>query len=117
MILIDGSYGEGGGQVLRTCLSLSVVLKKPFKIYKIRIGRPKPGLQPQHLTCVKACAEISKAETSGAELDSTELIFIPHEKPVNKTYIFDIKTAGSTSLLFQSLLYPCLLYTSDAADE
>jgi len=59
MLLIDGSYGEGGGQVLRTCLSLSVVFGKPFKIINIRKNRPKPGLQPQHLTCVKACAEIS----------------------------------------------------------
>ena len=109
MILIDGSYGEGGGQILRTCLSLSVVLGKPFKIFKIRVGRPKPGLQPQHLACVKACAEISKAELEGAELNSKELIFIPKEKPANKTYFFDIKTAGSTSLLFQTLLYPLAL--------
>lgn len=109
MILIDGSYGEGGGQVLRTCLSLSVLLGKSFKILNIRKNRPKPGLQPQHLACVKACAEISKAEISGAELNSTELIFIPKEKPINKTYIFDIKTAGSTSLLFQTLLYPLAL--------
>jgi RNA 3'-terminal phosphate cyclase len=104
MILIDGSYGEGGGQILRTCLSLSVVLGKPFKIFKIRVGRPKPGLQPQHLACVKACAEISKAELEGAELNSKELIFIPKEKPANKTYFFDIKTAAQL-LYFFNLLY------------
>ncbi|MCU4138657.1 MAG: RNA 3'-terminal phosphate cyclase [Thermodesulfobacteria bacterium] len=109
MLLIDGSYGEGGGQVLRTCLSLSVVFGKPFKIINIRKNRPKPGLQPQHLTCVKACAEISGAELKGAELNSQELIFIPKKKPINKTYTFDIKTAGSTSLLFQTLLYPLAL--------
>ncbi len=106
MIVIDGAYGEGGGQILRTCLSLSVVLKKPFKIFNIRKNRPKPGLQPQHLACVKTCAEISKAELRGAELNSTEIIFIPKIKPANKMYFFDIKTAGSTSLLFQALLYP-----------
>lgn len=109
MILIDGSFGEGGGQVLRTCLSLSVILGKPFKIYNIRKSRPKPGLQPQHLACVKACAEISEAEVSGAELNSTEIVFIPKRKPENRTFLFDIKTAGSTSLLFQTLLYPLAL--------
>jgi RNA 3'-phosphate cyclase len=109
MILIDGSFGEGGGQVLRTCLSLSVILGKPFKIYNIRKSRPKPGLQPQHLACVKACAEVSKAEVRGDELNSTEIVFIPQKKPENKTYFFDIKTAGSTSLLFQTLLYPLAL--------
>ncbi len=106
MIVIDGAYGEGGGQILRTCLSLSVVFEKPFKIFNIRKNRSKPGLQPQHLACVKACAEISGAEVSGAELNSTEIIFIPKKKPTKRTYTFDIKTAGSTSLLFQTLLYP-----------
>ncbi|PMP69161.1 MAG: RNA 3'-phosphate cyclase [Thermodesulfobacterium geofontis] len=109
MLLIDGSYGEGGGQVLRTCLSLSVVLNKPFRIFNIRKNRPKPGLQPQHLACVKACAEISKAEVSGAELNSTEIVFIPKKKPAKLIYTFNIKTAGSTSLLFQTLLYPLAL--------
>lgn len=109
MILIDGSYGEGGGQVLRTSLSLSIIMKKPFKIFNIRKSRPKPGLQPQHLACVKACAEISEAEVIGAELNSTEITFIPRKNPANKTYTFDIKTAGSTSLLFQTLLYPIAL--------
>jgi RNA 3'-phosphate cyclase len=106
MIVIDGSYGEGGGQILRTALSLSIIFKKPFKLINIRAGRPKPGLQPQHLTCVKAAAELSKAEIKGAELNSKELIFIPKETPIKTTYVFDIKTAGSTGLLFQTLLYP-----------
>lgn len=106
MLLIDGSYGEGGGQILRTSLSLSIILEKPFKIFNLRANRPKPGLQPQHLTCVKACGEISQAEIIGAELGSKELLFIPKKKPDHKTYTFDIKTAGSTSLLFQTLIYP-----------
>lgn len=109
MIVIDGTYGEGGGQILRTSLSLSIILKKPFKIVGLRKKRPKPGLQPQHLACVKACAEISEAETIGADLNSTELTFIPYKTPSKKVYTFDIKTAGSTSLLFQTLLYPLAL--------
>ncbi len=106
MLLIDGSYGEGGGQILRTSLSLSIIFEKPFKIFNLRARRPKPGLQPQHLMCVKACEEISQAEVIGRELGSKELLFIPKKKPTNKNYFFDIKTAGSTSLLFQTLIYP-----------
>ncbi|MCS7198774.1 MAG: RNA 3'-terminal phosphate cyclase [Caldimicrobium sp.] len=106
LLFIDGSYGEGGGQLLRSALSLSIILNKPFKIKNIRANRPKPGLQPQHLTCVKACQRISSALVEGDHLDSQELIFIPTKKPENKLYHFQIGTAGSTSLLFQTLLYP-----------
>lgn len=110
MLVIDGSFGEGGGQVLRTSLSFSVITGKPFKIYNIRANRPKPGLQPQHLTCVKAAAEISKAEVEGDFLGSKELIFRPKFPPSPGTYYFSIGTAGSTSLLFQTLLYPLALH-------
>lgn len=106
MLIIDGSYGEGGGQILRTALSLSLILQKPFKIIKIRAGRQKPGLQPQHLACVKASKIISSAITEGDTLHSKELIFIPQKKPQKETYAFDIGTAGSTSLLLQTLFYP-----------
>ncbi|BAU22893.1 RNA 3'-phosphate cyclase [Caldimicrobium thiodismutans] len=106
MLIIDGSYGEGGGQILRTALSLSLILQKPFKIIKIRAGRQKPGLQPQHLACVKASKIISSAITEGDTLHSQELIFIPQKKPQKETYTFDIGTAGSTSLLLQTLFYP-----------
>mgnify|MGYP001772941394 CR=1 FL=1 len=106
MLHIDGSYGEGGGQLLRTALSLSAILQKPFKIINIRAKRPKPGLQPQHLACVKAVKELTSAETKGDELHSKELIFIPRKKPERGSYRFDIGTAGSTSLLFQTLFYP-----------
>ncbi len=109
MINIDGSYGEGGGQLLRTALSLSVILQKPFRIFKIRANRPKPGLQHQHLTCVKALAEISGAYVEGAKLHSQEIKFFPKKIKKKTKYIFDIKTAGSTSLLFQTLLYPLAL--------
>lgn len=110
MLIIDGSFGEGGGQVLRTSLSLSIITGKPFKIHNIRANRPKPGLQPQHLTCVKAAAEISKAEVEGDFLGSKELVFRPRVFPSSGTYHFSIGTAGSTSLLFQTLLYPLVLH-------
>lgn len=103
---IDGSYGEGGGQVLRSSLALSVILLKPIKILNIRAKRPKPGLQPQHLACVKACRELSSAETKGEEIFSQELLFIPKKSPSRGTFYFDIGTAGSTSLLFQTILFP-----------
>ncbi|MFN4132120.1 MAG: RNA 3'-terminal phosphate cyclase [Caldimicrobium sp.] len=106
LLHIDGSFGEGGGQILRTALSLSIIFLKPIKIINIRAKRPKPGLQPQHLACVKACREISSAETKGEELFSQELLFIPKSYPQRGTFYFDIGTAGSTSLLFQTLFYP-----------
>lgn len=103
---IDGSYGEGGGQVLRTVLSLSAILLKPIKLYNIRAKRPKPGLQPQHLACLRACRELTSAITMGEELHSQEIIFSPQRRPKRDTYFFNIGTAGATSLLFQTLLYP-----------
>src|SRR5882724_11987650 len=77
MIVIDGSYGEGGGQILRTALALSTVTGKPFRIEKIRAGRPKPGLLRQHLTAVKAAAKVSGATVTGAELSSGSFTFSP----------------------------------------
>jgi len=108
MIEIDGSYGEGGGQILRTSLSLSALLKEPFRIYSIRKNRKKPGLQPQHLMAVKACAEISGAKVEGAFKGSSELLFEPGPTRFGR-FEFDIGTAGSTSLLFQALLLPLAL--------
>lgn len=106
MLLIDGAFGEGGGQILRTSLSLSIITQLSFKIFNIRANRPKPGLQPQHLTCVKAAAVISKAEVKGDFFGSKELTFSPKILPAPEVYKFSIGTAGSTSLLFQTLLYP-----------
>jgi RNA 3'-terminal phosphate cyclase (ATP) len=105
MIEIDGSYGEAGGQILRTALSLSCVLEKPFRMFNIRKGRSRPGLMPQHLMCVRALAMICGASVRGNVVGSTELIFIPSD-PRPGDYDFDIGTAGSTSLLLQAILPP-----------
>ncbi|MCS7109816.1 MAG: RNA 3'-terminal phosphate cyclase, partial [Candidatus Micrarchaeota archaeon] len=108
LITIDGSKGEGGGQILRTALALSCILKKPFVIKEIRAKRPKPGLQPQHLTSVNAVSLISSADVTGNGIGSKELSFYP-KKIIGGYYEFNIGTAGSISLLAQTLL-PVLLY-------
>jgi RNA 3'-terminal phosphate cyclase (ATP) len=111
MLYLDGSYGEGGGQILRTSLSFSALLGAPVRIERLRAGRPKPGLRPQHLTAVRALARITRAEVSGAELHSQELTFKPR-KPQPGSYLFDVAektgSAGSVSLIAQALLPPLL---------
>jgi RNA 3'-terminal phosphate cyclase (ATP) len=108
-IRIDGSYGEGGGQILRTSLSLSCALGRPIEVINIRRARRKPGLQPQHLTAVKAAAMISKAHVQGAKISSTALQFSPGVV-AGGDYFFDISeekgSAGSTSLVLQTILLP-----------
>jgi len=109
IIRIDGSYGEGGGQILRTSLALSCVLSKPIEIINIRKARRKPGLQPQHLTAVVAAAAISNAHVEGAELASTAITFLPHAT-IGGNYEFDVSekkgSAGSTSLVLQTIMLP-----------
>ncbi|GBC61267.1 RNA 3'-terminal phosphate cyclase [Desulfonema ishimotonii] len=107
MITIDGSYGEGGGQILRTALALSLVTGKPFEITKIRAGRRKPGLMQQHLTALNAARRIGDAEVDGNTIGSAAFRFIP--KSVRPgSYHFSVGTAGSCTLVLQAIL-PALL--------
>src|SRR5262245_16129236 len=106
-VTIDGAEGEGGGQLLRTALSLALVTGTPFRIERIRAGRRKPGLLRQHLTAVHAAAQIGRARVSGAELGSHSLSFEPSEIEPGE-YEFAVGTAGSATLVFQTLL-PALL--------
>ncbi len=112
MLHLDGSFGEGGGQILRTALSFSALLGAPVRLENIRAGRPKPGLRPQHLTAVKALARVSRAELSGAVLGSQALTFRPRE-PKPGDYLFDVAektgSAGSVTLIAQALVPPLLL--------
>lgn len=113
MIEIDGSYGEGGGQILRTSLSLSCLFKQPFRIFNIRKNRKKPGLMPQHLTSVKAAQMIADAAVAGDQIGSAELVFSPREIK-GGAFVFDVGTAGSTSLIIQTLL-PSLIFSQKKA--
>lgn len=102
-IEIDGSYKEGGGQILRTSLALSALTNNPVKITSIRAGRSPPGLKPQHLAGAKAVRSICRGKLEGAEEGSTELRYLPGTIYGGK-YRFDIGTAGSTILLAQTIL-------------
>lgn len=108
MITLDGSQGEGGGQILRSALALSLVTGQPFQITRIRARRPKPGLMRQHLACVEAAARIGSATLEGATLGSMELTFHPGAVAAGD-YEFKIGSAGSTMLLLQAILPPLLL--------
>ena len=110
MISIDGSYNEGGGQILRTALTLSLATRTPFRIEKIRAGRKRPGLLRQHLTAVEAARRIGAAEVRGAEINSQELTFVPQDV-IPGDYHFSIGTAGSTTLVLQTVL-PVLMLAS-----
>jgi len=105
MIHIDGAEGEGGGQILRSSLTLSILTGKPVSLTNIRARRPKPGLMAQHLTAVRSAAAVCRARVEGAELHSVSLVFAPRTAGSGK-FQFDIGTAGSTSLLLQTILLP-----------
>jgi len=108
MIEIDGSRGEGGGQIVRTAVALSAVTGNPVRIEKIRADRPNPGLSPQHVKAIQALASITDAKVEGAKPRSSKILFKPGEIQGGK-YEIDIGTAGSITLLMQCLL-PALLH-------
>ncbi len=112
MIKIDGRFGEGGGQILRTSLTLSVLTGQPVQINHIRANRRNPGLAPQHLTNVKALAAISHAHVTGDTLGAQSITFHPQQPPLPGHYHFDVShvtkggSAGSVSLILQTILLP-----------
>ncbi|MBU0665738.1 MAG: RNA 3'-terminal phosphate cyclase [Nanoarchaeota archaeon] len=107
MIQLDGSLGEGGGAILRQALALSTLTKKPFEIKNIRKGRPTPGLKAQHMHSIIALEKISGCNTVGCELGSDTITFIPGDIK-NKHIKVDVGTAGSITLLLQSLILPII---------
>ncbi|MBW4577784.1 MAG: RNA 3'-phosphate cyclase [Aphanothece sp. CMT-3BRIN-NPC111] len=120
MIHIDGSYGEGGGQVLRTSLSLAAITGQAIRIGKIRAGRQKPGLAAQHLTGVRAAAAICGAKVRGDALGSMTLEFIPGGATQAGRYTFDVsearegRSAGAITLVLQTILLPLALASGDS---
>ena len=108
LLEIDGSFGEGGGQILRTSLALALLTGRSFHLRNLRAGRSKPGLQPQHLQSVRAASTIAGAQTRGASRGSSDLVFEPG--PVTAgSYRFDIGTAGATGLVLQAVYLPLAL--------
>lgn len=121
MLTIDGAYGEGGGQIVRTALTLAAILTRPVKIENIRAGRKNPGLAAQHLTAVRAAAMICDADVSGDEPSSITLTFVPRSVPIPGLYEFDVAeareggSAGAVTLVLQTILLPLAL--ADNASE
>lgn len=108
MLTIDGSFGEGGGQIIRSSLALSLITGKAFRVYNVRAGREKPGLKPQHLMSVQAAARIGGAQVDGATVGSREFTFVPGSVSPGD-YHFAIGTAGATMLVLQTVLPPLML--------
>lgn len=111
---IDGSRGEGGGQVLRTSLSLAALTGRAIRLTNVRAGRSRPGLRPQHLTAVRAVAAVCDARLEGDHIDSQALTFAPQSRPRGGQYAFDVEdvalhgSAGSATLILQAMLWPLL---------
>jgi RNA 3'-terminal phosphate cyclase (ATP) len=103
MIEVDGSFGEGGGQVLRTAVALAAVLSKGIHVFNIRAGRAEPGIRPQHMTGVKAANELCSGDLEGLEVGSTEFVFKPGKLRAG-AFKFDVGTAGSVTLVLQTLM-------------
>jgi RNA 3'-terminal phosphate cyclase (ATP) len=112
---IDGSIGEGGGQILRTAVSLSAIYQRPVKIHNIRAGRKEPGLRPQHLQAILSAAMICNANTRGASVGSTSLEFIPGSIPDKFQRRIETGTAGSVTLIAQTII-PISIFRSTELD-
>ena len=107
MIEIDGSYGEGGGQILRMSIAFSSITKKPVSIFNIRANRPNPGLRNQHITAIETVAKICNAEVRGLRIGSSKIEFYPGEIE-GGSYEFDVGTAGSITLVLQACIIPSI---------
>jgi RNA 3'-terminal phosphate cyclase (ATP) len=114
LLAIDGSAGEGGGQILRSALSLSLVTGRPFRLFNIRARRQRPGLQAQHLAAVRAAAAVGQAEVRGDAAGSREITFRPAAVAPGD-YAFDVGTAGSAMLVLQTVLPPLLAASSSSS--
>jgi len=114
MIEVDGSFGEGGGQVLRTAVALAAVLSKEIHVFNIRAGRAEPGIRPQHMTGVKAAAELCSGHLEGLAVGSTEFVFKPGKLKAG-SFRFDVGTAGSVTLVLQTLM-PILAFAPGAVE-
>ena len=113
IIVIDGSQGEGGGQILRTSVGLSAAMGTPVRVIAIRAGRQRSGLRPQHLAAVRAAAAVCAGQVTGAELGSQEITFIPGQPQAGR-FRFDIGTAGSGTLVLQTIIPALLLADGDS---
>lgn len=105
MVEINGAYGEGGGQILRSSLTLAALTGQPLRIHHIRANRSRPGLRPQHLAAVEVIAKLTDAQVSGAYLGSGEVALVPAQCRPGR-YRFEIPTAGALTLVFQTLFLP-----------
>ncbi len=121
MLEIDASYGEGGGQILRSALTLSAITGKAVRLFRIRANRSKPGLRPQHLLAVRAAAQVCCASVVGDVLESSDVTFEPQSGPASGNFHFDVsdavagRSAGSVTLVSQTLLLPLALASGQSA--
>ncbi|MEW6351027.1 MAG: RNA 3'-terminal phosphate cyclase [Thermodesulfobacteriota bacterium] len=108
VIEIDGSSHSGSGTILRVCVALATLLRRPLHVRNIRAARPKPGLRAQHLTAVQACCQLTGGELSGGHIGSTEIYYHPGRAPIEGDFALDVGTAGSATMLAYTLFVPAL---------